>query len=479
MYNIIVEPIICRIEPQLPSEVLIKLNETLRYRPDGYQHTWAFKNKRSDGYKYLFDMRKQCFRSGLLGRVRRKLDQVGIECTIVDQRRQKDTIPDFSCLSVDPLVPFEYQMHAAEATRGQSHGIIASPTGTGKTLSTALIVRQHAKRTLIMVNSRVLLDQTWEYFDSILSGKVGIVGSGDFDLQEITIATTQSLASILGVGKKQDPTDKAPVLRQWLDGVGLVICDEVHEADSDSIAGLCAVIPADSFIGTTATPFAWANRGEKGSNLEMEQHFGQKIFDSRDEADFIKLGVTVPLCIVRFLTPVKCMATKALNPRSGEGGVEYRDVINEQVIQNDERTALIAQRARDLITHGLSCYVYYSRIAYGEMLCKAMSDLDPIMLKGETSRAVRTEAFRDINDKKRLLAVSDIGSYGLNIRSLDSLIIATPVKDSRQLVGRVCRASPSKQFGYVYDPVDDVPFLKYHSQLRLNQYNKDKHNVVG
>ena len=75
--------------------------------------------------------------------------------------------------------------------------------------------------------------------------------------------------------------------------------------------------------------------------------------------------------------------------------------------------------------------------------------------------------------------VSDVGTFGLNIPSLNCIILASNVKDSRQLVGRVRRSNPGKTCGLVIDPIDQVPILEHHAEIRRRQYLKDHHTILG
>lgn len=480
MYNIVVNNIHSHIEPRLPGDIIVKINNDLRYRPAGYQHTYYFKLKKWDGYNYLFDSVDQKFRTGLVWRICNRFERENISYTIHDLRSKPIVIKDLENIDLGSIQPFDYQIEAAKATLKDTHSVVASPTGTGKTVMMQLMTRLHRTKTLIVVNSRTLLDQTFEAFNEVVPGGAGIIGSGDFEPKDVTIATIQSLATILRLSKKQQKKAKSwkeEALREWLSDLGLVIHDEVHEADNKQVDAFYGQINASRYIGMTATPFEWAHATEKGKNLEMEQHFGRKVFDSRGEVDFIKLGITVPLYIQRIVTP---SAKQYIGWTPGKKHpYEYKDVVQNQIIDNELRIKKIAEMASSMVRTGKSCYVYYNRIAYGESLCEAMSDLDPVMLQGKTSRHQRNKIFKEIDDKKRLLVVSDIGSYGLNIKSLDSILIASPVKDARQLKGRVCRASDGKDHGLVIDPVDYTPFLYKHSGLRLNQYNSDQDVVIG
>ena len=66
MYKLVVDYVNSHIEPGLPTEVGTRLFTTLRYHPDGYEKTWSYIHKKSDGYVYLYNVMTQQFRTGLL-----------------------------------------------------------------------------------------------------------------------------------------------------------------------------------------------------------------------------------------------------------------------------------------------------------------------------------------------------------------------------------------------------------------------------
>jgi len=476
MYNIVIDYAYSRIEPRLPENINVELYNELKYKIDGIEHSWAYKHKKTDGYARLYNIRDQSFRTGLFWRTIRKLSKLGIEYKTVDLRVNKSKLSHLANFDLD-VKPFSFQVEAIKSTNKDTHGIIVSPTGTGKSCQIAMLIKEYQTITLIIENTRVLLDQMYDYLDSLIPGKVGIVGSGDFELNDVVIATYQSLSSILGIGKKQEPSNKAPILREWLDTVGLLVSDEVHESDTDSMTNICSIVKADKFIGFTATPYAWAHTSSRGVNQALEQNFGIKCYDSRETTDFIKIGLTVPLIIYRPLAPVIPEYANYVPVGRSEG--EYREVFQKQIIDNEERIKFVAEQTRNLVKNGLSTYLYYNRIAYGERLLTELSDCNPVMLQGSTSRNIRKQIFKDLDSKKLLLAISDIGSYGLNLRSLNAIVIGSPMRDLRQLKGRSCRSSPGKSCGIVIDPIDMAPYLFHHSEKRKAQALKDGDTILG
>jgi len=480
MINIEIGPVFCKFQRPIDANLITALRKQLRYRPDGYKFAYLYKRKQWDGYNHLLNGTDYTFRTGLLKRVTHYLDSVQIEYKLLG------TLPKITpvCKQLAAIklngTPHPYQIEAAECTEPHSHCMVVSSTGSGKTWMMALMLKKYQTVSLIIVNTRTLLDQTFDFMDKIVPGGVGIVGSGEFTLKDVTIATIQSISSILGVGKKQKATGKAPELRAWLSTVQLFIFDEAHGADSHSVNGVCELVNAAKYIGLTATPYVWSTDEEASESLQIEANFGQVAIDTRDKVDFIKLGVNVPL-FVRMVEAPTVKAYEDFSP-SKYGQYEqlsYKDIVDTQVLDNPERTEFIADQVRELVNMGKSVYIYYQRLDYGKQLAEAMDDLVTATLTGSTPSDERKEILQALTKKELLVVISDIGAYGLDVPSLNALVLAYPSKDARQLIGRVVRSFPGKDVGLVIDIVDNVPMLHNHADFRRSQYIAQNAIVLG
>lgn len=133
-----------------------------------------------------------------------------------------------------------YQSRALEAwEQAQRCGVIALPTGSGKTLVALAAIARLAVATLIIVPTRVLLDQWARALALVHRNPVGRLGDGDHQVLPITVATYASAAIW------------APRIG---DHFGLVIVDEAHHVGAWCPSEILEMLPAAARLGLTATP---------------------------------------------------------------------------------------------------------------------------------------------------------------------------------------------------------------------------------
>lgn len=118
-------------------------------------------------------------------------------------------------------------------------GVIALPTGSGKTMVALGGIAELGVPALIIVPTRVLLDQWTSVLEKVWSGPVGRIGDGDYQVEPITVCTYSSAviwASRIG------------------DRFGLVIVDEAHHVGAWCPGEVLEMLVAPARLGLTATP---------------------------------------------------------------------------------------------------------------------------------------------------------------------------------------------------------------------------------
>ena len=146
----------------------------------------------------------------------------------------------------ETLDPFDFQIEAIKAwERAGRRGIIALPTGAGKSYMTRLLiamlgVQDSLCSTLIIVPTRILLYQWHAQLQRAFRQPIGIVGDDSLDLRPITVATYAS----------------ARIHMSWFgDRWKLIVFDEVHRKLSGGPSGNAARFSVAPFrLGLTATP---------------------------------------------------------------------------------------------------------------------------------------------------------------------------------------------------------------------------------
>lgn len=457
------------------------LYDELKYHPDGYEHVWSFQSERWDGFNRLYNRQTKVFRRGLLARVIEICkSKFGITPLIKYDLKGNDTV--LHKFNSQLIKPFEFQQKVKQIVDGEDVGIIVSPTGSGKSTMIALMIERLTRVAMILVTDVVLLDQMQQNLQRLFDQPVGMIGDGEFDLQDITVSTLQSLLSITKA-KSIGAADKRKHLTRHLTRVGLVISDEAHLYDSDSV-GL--VMPyfthADKFYGMSATPYGWASVAEKRQNMELEQHFGEVIYDCRKN-NFVELGLKSPLLVSIFHRAPLNREYNKHKKNIGRRTVpdytkNYRECLETEILNNSDYHSAVAAMAWDRVCNGKSIFVHAPhRLEFSERIAAQIPG--SVIVNGSTPRLKRREIYDAMRRKELLALVSDVGGTGLDIPSLDSLLLAGDTKDIRQLKGRVERAAQNKPHGMLMDMSIDTSFLAKHADIRRSQYEHDKNIIIG
>lgn len=118
-------------------------------------------------------------------------------------------------------------------------GIVALPTGAGKTMVALAAMARSGLSTLCLVPTRVLLDQWKRTIEAHWSGPVGRLGDGTREIERITVSTFESAYRTMhALGNRFD----------------LLVVDEVHHFGSGVRDEALEMSLASARIGLTATP---------------------------------------------------------------------------------------------------------------------------------------------------------------------------------------------------------------------------------
>jgi superfamily II DNA or RNA helicase len=118
-------------------------------------------------------------------------------------------------------------------------GVIALPTGSGKTLVAMAAIAELGVPALVVVPTRVLLDQWIDQLSAVWPHAIGRIGDGDHQIEAITVATYAS--AVLWVPRIGDR-------------FGLVIVDEAHHVGAWCPREIFEMLVAPARLGLTATP---------------------------------------------------------------------------------------------------------------------------------------------------------------------------------------------------------------------------------
>ncbi len=134
--------------------------------------------------------------------------------------------------------PYQEQAMQAWLEKG-SYGIVALPTGSGKTILAVLLIEKIQRPTLIHVPTIDLMHQWYTVLKQYFAMEIGLLGGGYHQIKPLTVATYDS--ALLHVSHKGNQ-------------FGLVIFDECHHLPGEQFQYVAISSIAPFRLGLTATP---------------------------------------------------------------------------------------------------------------------------------------------------------------------------------------------------------------------------------
>ena len=136
------------------------------------------------------------------------------------------------------LRPYQHQALAAFEAFGR-RGLVALPTGSGKTRVACAAMAAVGTSVLVLVPTRVLLDQWASALQALFGRSIGIVGDGVNRIEPVTVMTFESAYRKLDAHGHR---------------FGMLVVDEVHHFAGGARAEALEMCTAPARLGLTATP---------------------------------------------------------------------------------------------------------------------------------------------------------------------------------------------------------------------------------
>ena len=368
--------------------------------------------------------------------------------------RVTDTIapePFAGTLSHPPLR--WYQQAAVDAWLAASRrGVIALPTGAGKTLSALAAIASLRAATLIVVPTRVLLDQWARTLEAYASVPIGRLGDNAHRVESLTVATYASAITW------------APRVG---DRFGLVVVDEAHHVGAWCPHEVLEMLVAPARLGLTATPPTGTTA------LTLDAHVGPTVYsitipELAGDALAPFDAITIPLTLTRderatYRAHRATFATAYGEVLRRQPGASWQEFTAAASRSARGRAALSAWRA----SRSVLSYPSAKQAALRDLLAQHASDRILIFTADNaTAYAIARELLvvpitADIKraERERMLArfrtgdapvlvSSQVLDEGLDVPEADVAIIVGGSGSERrhvQRVGRVLRPRPNKR----------------------------------
>jgi len=341
-----------------------------------------------------------------------------------------------------------------ESAKTKGAGLLEIHCGSGKTVMALKIISELKKKTLVIVHKEFLLQQWTERINQFLPGaKVGRIQGEIIDIEgkDIVIGMLQSLSM------KKYPTS----IFQYF---GLTIVDETHHLAAEVFSNALFQIVTKYMLGLSATM-----QRKDGLTFVFKMFLGDIVYKKEREANDI---VTVKG--IQYDINDDDFAKVEYNFK---GQVHYAKMI-KKLCEFNRRSDFILRVLQDSLTEKPE--QQFIILAHNKNLLKYLYDAikhRKIASVGYYIGGMKQKDLKLSESKKVIIATYAMAEEALDIKSLTSLIMATPKSDVRQAVGRILRKKVST--AQVYDIVDMHGLFQRQWQKRCAWYRKQKFTIMS
>jgi len=341
-----------------------------------------------------------------------------------------------------------------EATKGKwgSGGLLDIYTGAGKTVMALNILSRLAKKTLIIVHKGFLVQQWEERIKQYLpNAKIGRIQAQIVDIEnkDIVIGMLQSLSM------KDYHEDQ-------FKSFGFTIVDEVHHISSEVFCRSLVKIVTKYTLGLSAT----MNRKD-GLTKVFKMYLGDIIHKEKRDKEHTVL--------------VKAVGFEAADNDFNEivydyrGNPQYSTMIRKLCEFND-RSEFILRLIKDFMAEDSSRQMIV--LAHNKSLLTYLHDAIKernIASVGYYIGGMKEADLKQSELKKVIIATYAMAAEALDIKTLTTLLLATPKSDVVQAVGRILRQKGHQPL--VIDIVDSHDLFQRQWEKRLTFYHKEGYQV--
>ena len=331
----------------------------------------------------------------------------------------------------------------------------------------AAIAKFNVKPVAIFADKITLCQKLQSEMSKFLGEKVGLVGGGVNDIQDITVYSAQS------------------VTEDMVKDVHAMFIDECHHTPSNTIAQISRWCQNAYYrVGVSATPWR-----DDNADMLIDAVFNKKNEDMAISASYlIQRGYLVP-CTIYWVKQKQVFKSRS-----------YQQLYNEAIVNNKQRNNDIITIAEQMRKYKkATILILVQRIEHGNYLLEKLrkklgnntkyidfqdgklkrkvSVNEIEFLSGQNESSKRNAVMQAIkNGDCHILLATTIADEGLDLPTLDCLILAGAGKSSTralQRIGRVLRLNDNKKKAFIFDFLDMTPMLYRHAKARKRIYNTE------
>ena len=333
-------------------------------------------------------------------------------------------------------------------------GLLDVDPGKGKTVMALNVIARLRVKTLVVVHKSFLLNQWIERIQQFLpAARVGMIQGQivDIDDKDIVIGMLQSLSM------KEYPRD-------LFDTFGLSVYDECHHMSAEVFCRCMMKVVTKYTLGLSGTMVR-----KDGLTKVFKYFLGEVVHKEKND--------TTSHAVV-----VKGIQYKVDDPEFNETEYDYRgnpkfstmiskvcnynrrsefilDVLQNELKTNPDQQVMILAHNRSLLEY------FHDAIEHRK-----------IATVGYYVGGMKEAALKLSESKKVIIATYAMASEGLDIKTLTTLIMASPKTDVCQSVGRILRVKHASPL--VIDIIDPQDVFRSQWLKRQTYYIKQRYRIV-
>jgi superfamily II DNA or RNA helicase len=336
---------------------------------------------------------------------------------------------------------------------GNRRFVLADFTVTHNTVLSLNIISQLKKKTFIIVHKEFLMNQWIERINQFLPGaRVGKLQGQviDIDNKDIVIGMLQSLSM------KEYPTS-------LFESFGLTIIDEVHHISSEVFSNSLFKLVTKYMLGLSATM-----ERKDGTTKVFKMFLGEVVFKGKrdEEHDVI----------------VRAIEYKVNDDEFNETKLDFRgkpaySSMISKLCEYNRRSEFILKVLGDMLVENNAQQIMI--LAHNKNILKYLYDAIShrnIATVGYYVGGMKEVALKATEGKQIVIATYAMAAEALDIKTLTTLIMATPKTDIQQSVGRILREKHSNPV--VVDIVDSHDLFKNQWRKRKTFYKKENYKII-
>lgn len=336
-------------------------------------------------------------------------------------------------------------------------GILNLTCASGKTVMAIYLMCTLGKKALVIVHKDFLLQQWKERIEQFApSAKIGTLKAKTVDVEDkdIVLASLQSLSM-----KQYD--------KNLFHDFGTVVVDECHHTSAEVFSQALKKVNFRYSLGLSATIHR-----KDGLSKVFQWYLGGVVFSNckQKQKDHVE---------------AHCYTYYHPHPSYGKEVFMMGDKLNtakmiNNICEFEPRNQFVCEHIHTLLRKepARKVLVLSDRKSQLHILSDMLSPHYPC---GFYLGGMKPEELKVSEGKQVLLGTYQMVSEGFDVKSLDTLVLASPKSDVVQSVGRILRETPDKRrhIPIIVDVIDDFSLFQRQGAKRVKYYRAQKYVMCG